>query len=92
MQRYKSLLKVSIRLFVNGFFGYLLGVFAGAGAGNNNQGNYFNSILVPAWIGIFVTVVILSYLFAIIRRHKIAMAIPLVTIPLMFSVLFLTVN
>lgn len=90
MQRYKSLLKVSIRLFANGFFGYIVGVFAAAGAGNSGAADYFMSTLLPAWIGLFAVVVISSYMFAITGRHKIAVNIPLFTIPLMFLILFLT--
>lgn len=81
---------MSIRLFVNGFLGYVLGVFAAAGAGNSGYTNYFMSTLLPIWVGIFVMVVIFSYMLAITGRHRIAMNIPLLTIPLMFSALFLT--
>ncbi|PXX43892.1 hypothetical protein [Undibacterium pigrum] len=88
MSLFKPLFNVTIRLLANGIAGFFIGVFSAAGAGNSNNVDYFYSFLLPAWVSIFILIAISSYLIAIKGRQSIAMFIPLLTIPLMFAVLF----
>ena len=85
----KSLLLVTVSILLNGFIGFVFGVFAAAGAGNSNNGSFFMDVVFPIWIGSFIFLILAVYFLAIKGRHVYAVRLPMATIPVLVAGLFL---
>jgi hypothetical protein len=85
------ILPVTMSLLANGFVGYVMGVFAGAAAGNANEVEVFTKVLLPLWIGTFVLLAIFSYWLALAGRWLLGSLLPLLTVPLLIAILLVAV-
>ncbi|WP_124948820.1 hypothetical protein [Sulfuriferula thiophila] len=77
-----SLLPAALSLLgsiaINALVGFVFIVFAGAGAGNNGQGNQFSFGIL---IGVFVLLCLVSIIFLVKRKTTLAFCLPFATIP-----------
>lgn len=76
-------LRLALSIAFNAMLGFAFVIFAGAAAGNSNQGQYFGNRVLPVEIGLFATLCIVSVLLLLVGRTKWAIGLPFATIPLL---------
>ena len=74
-----------ISIALNAILGFAFVVFAGAGAGNSNQGQYFVNHVLPVEIGISIALFVLSVALLISGKTKWAVGLPFATLPLLVA-------
>jgi hypothetical protein len=81
--------RLTISIAINAMLGFLSAVFAGAAAGNSNQGSQFSfSIL----IGLFVLLCLASIILLFKQKTTWAIYLPFATLPIQFIAINLMLN
>jgi len=78
-----------ISIALNAILGFAFVVFAGAGAGNSNQGQYFVNHVLPVEIGISIALFVLSVALLMAGKTKWAVGLPFATLPLLVAGMFI---
>ena len=74
-----------VSIALNAMLGFAFVVFAGAGAGNSNQGQYFVNHVLPVELGLSIALFVISVALLISGKTKWAVGLPFATLPLLVA-------
>jgi hypothetical protein len=74
-------IKLTLTIVLNGLVGFLFIVFAGAGAGNTNQADFFTSRLLPIELMFFALLCVASIILLAKKWTRTASYLPFATVP-----------